>query len=180
MLHDRHTLIIALPYVLNERAAPPASRGLPEVLKSFVTKSRNSPSNSAIIILFQTGNQRLIQYIVGGMAMLFKQKNACQSLSMGSAAQELKKDGQIRLVDVRTEEEYREGHIPGSVNLPLNRITDIPRLVPDKDARVFVYCLSGGRSQVACAQLIRLGYTNVTNIGGISQWPGAVQKGVSA
>ncbi len=112
--------------------------------------------------------------------MFFKPKSAPQALSMGEAAGELQRDPQIRLVDVRTREEYRQGHIPGSQNLPLDQIGEIPQLIPDKDARIFVYCLSGGRSQMAAAQMARMGYMNVANIGGITAWRGQLERGVSA
>ena len=98
------------------------------------------------------------------------------SLPMAKAENELANDPSIRLIDVRTAEEYRQGHIPGSVNIPLNEISDIIRLIPDRDARLFVYCLSGARSQQACARLAQLGYTDVSNIGGITQWRGKTER----
>ena len=95
---------------------------------------------------------------------------------MPEAQTELNKDSSIRLIDVRTPEEYRAAHIPGSVNVPLDRIGDISRAVPDKDARLFVYCLSGARSRSASAALASMGYTDVNNIGGISQWTGRIGR----
>lgn len=151
----------------------------------YVTMSPTSPCQSRII---RSASQqdlkdamwKIVIKIREENHMFFRQKAACQSLSMAQAAQELHRGAAIRLLDVRTQEEYRGGHIPGSVNVPLDRIADALRLIPDKEARVFVYCLSGGRSHMACGQLARLGYTDVTNIGGISQWPGRIEKGVSA
>lgn len=75
------------------------------------------------------------------------------------------------LLDVRTPKEYAQGHLPGSVNLPLDRIQAIEI---DKAAPLFVYCLSGGRSRQACAWLTGQGYT-ATNIGGISGYNGRLE-----
>ena len=80
------------------------------------------------------------------------------------------------LLDVRTAEEYRGGRIPGSVNIPLSSLDRISRQVENKDAPVFVYCQSGARSRQAAAALARMGYTNVTNLGGMTAWRGKVER----
>lgn len=80
------------------------------------------------------------------------------------------------LLDVRTAEEYRSGHIEKSVNLPLDTIDSIENTVKDKNTPVYVYCLSGNRSGRAVAYLKQSGYTNVKNIGGISGYRGKVVK----
>lgn len=79
------------------------------------------------------------------------------------------------LLDVRTPQEFREGHIPGSRNVPLQTIQAAADIVPDKSAPVFVYCLSGARSRQAAGALAQMGYTNVKNIGGISAYTGKVE-----
>lgn len=80
------------------------------------------------------------------------------------------------LLDVRNPDEYAAGHIPGSVNLPLPRIGEAQERFPDKSAPLFVYCLSGGRSSSAVGALREMGYTNLTNIGGIRAWRGEIKK----
>lgn len=79
------------------------------------------------------------------------------------------------LLDVRTEEEYDEGHIPGAINIANEDIgtDEIPEL-PDKDQRILVYCRSGRRSKEASEKLATLGYTQVLEFGGILTWPGEV------
>jgi phage shock protein E len=78
----------------------------------------------------------------------------------------------LYLIDVRTPEEYIEAHIPGSILLPLNKInTGISKLVDDRNARIIVYCRSGARAEKACAALGAMGYTNVSSLGGIVDWP---------
>lgn len=78
------------------------------------------------------------------------------------------------LLDVRTAEEYREGHIPDSKNIPLQRIENITGTAVNKNTPLFVYCYSGSRSNQAVAFLQRMGYSNVTNIGGIAAYTGKV------
>ena len=70
-------------------------------------------------------------------------------------------------IDVRSEEEFKSGHLQGSVNIPHEQIVErIKSVSPDKNAPVNLYCRSGRRAEVALAELKKLGYTNVTNHGG--------------
>lgn len=95
---------------------------------------------------------------------------------MAEAMENIKKDPSIRLVDVRSPEEYRSGHIPGALSLPLDGLDRIAGLIPGKDDTIYAYCASGARSGMAAGMLGRMGYTNVTNIGGIVSYPGALQR----
>ena len=79
------------------------------------------------------------------------------------------------LVDVRTSEEYREGHIPGSINVPLQQIEDINLEVSDVSTPLYVYCRSGVRSRQTTAMLQEMGYEEVHNIGGILDYKGKVE-----
>lgn len=112
--------------------------------------------------------------------MFFNFKKPVSSISMKEAERELASDKSIYLLDVRTGEEFASGHIPGSINLPLDRIAGVVQAIPEKDARIFVYCHSGARSFQACMMMERLGYTDVTNIGGIMQWRGKLERKVGA
>ena len=80
------------------------------------------------------------------------------------------------LLDVRTPQEYREGHIPGSKNLPLQTIDKVDSIVENKDTVLYVYCYSGGRSRQATAMLQHMGYANIQNIGGITAYSGKVER----
>ena len=84
-------------------------------------------------------------------------------------------DGAV-LLDVRTTDEYRQGHIEGSVNLPLDQIAAIGNIVKNKKTPLYVHCLSGARSGQAVSHLRQMGYTNATNIGGISGYRGKVGR----
>lgn len=79
------------------------------------------------------------------------------------------------LLDVRTPEEYRQGHIPGSKNVPLY-VMDQVKEVADLDNPLFVYCHSGARSREAVSMLERMGYQQVKNIGGITAYKGEVER----
>lgn len=87
----------------------------------------------------------------------------------------LSTDGAI-LIDVRTQEEYADGHIEKSKNLPLQDIEQAEHLIKDKNTPLFVHCRSGGRSAQATSILKRMGYTNVNDIGGILSYRGKVVK----
>jgi len=80
------------------------------------------------------------------------------------------------LLDVRTPQEYSEGHIPGSKNVPLQALDKVRSVVENKDTELFVYCYSGARSKQATAMLQHMGYANVTNIGGIAAYHGKVER----
>ena len=80
------------------------------------------------------------------------------------------------LLDVRTPEEYREGHIPGSQNIPLQSLDKTEQVIDNKDTPVFVYCYSGSRSRQAVGFLEKMGYTNVKNIGGFAAYRGKVER----
>ena len=80
------------------------------------------------------------------------------------------------LLDVRTPEEYRSGHIPGSKNIPLQTIDRVGAVAENKDTALYVYCQSGARSRQAAGILKQMGYTNVNNIGGIAAYAGKVER----
>ena len=91
-------------------------------------------------------------------------------------AQEMMKSGDgLVVVDVRTQEEYAEGHIPGAICIPNESIVDArPAELPDLGQTILVYCRSGRRSKEAAQKLADMGYTNVYEFGGIIDWSGEV------
>lgn len=78
------------------------------------------------------------------------------------------------LIDVRTPEEFQEGHIPGSVNVPLDRLESLPF---SAGTTLYVYCHSGARSAQACGRLNMAGY-NTVNIGGLVSYQGVLERAV--
>lgn len=81
------------------------------------------------------------------------------------------------IIDARTQEEYDEGHIPGAILIPEYEIADrAEKELPDKDQLILVYCRSGRRSKIAAEELVKLGYTNVKEFGGIIDWEYEIVK----
>ena len=103
--------------------------------------------------------------------------NGYEKLDQATAYAELQSDQSIQLVDVREPSEFNAGYIEGAQLIPLGTIeTDFEVAIPDKDAKIFVYCRSGNRSAQAAKKLVDLGYTNVFDIGGILDWEYGVVK----
>ena len=81
------------------------------------------------------------------------------------------------IIDARTAEEFAEGHIENAILIPEYEIKDrAEKELPDKDALILVYCRSGRRSKIASEELVKLGYTNVKEFGGIIDWPYEIVK----
>lgn len=81
------------------------------------------------------------------------------------------------ILDVRTDEEYAAGHIPGAILIPHDDIANqAEEALADKDQLILVYCRSGNRSRQAAEVLAELGYTNVVDFGGINDWPYEVER----
>lgn len=98
--------------------------------------------------------------------------NKVPSVNTGTLKKALDEKSDLTLLDVRTAEEYVRGHIKGSINLPLNEIAyNIQKFIPDKNKTIYVYCLSGSRSNQAAGTLSKLGYKNVFNVeSGLLAW----------
>lgn len=105
-----------------------------------------------------------------GFFDLFKQANINEGVEEYRAS-----DGAV-LVDVRTPQEYKGGHVPGSKNIPLDRLEKITSVARDKTTPLFVYCYSGARSRRAVGAFRNMGYENVKNIGGIAAYSGKVAR----
>ena len=105
-----------------------------------------------------------------------EQENNKEAVYMNITAQEAKEimdqeQGYI-ILDVREQDEYDAGHIPGAILIPYTQIEDkADEMLPDKGQLVLVYCRSGRRSKIAAEALVELGYTNIKEFGGILDWP---------
>ena len=78
-------------------------------------------------------------------------------------------------MDVRRQDEYATGHIPGAICIPNESIgSKRPDELPDLGQLILVYCRSGNRSKQAASKLAGMGYTNVVEFGGINTWPGEI------
>jgi len=92
-------------------------------------------------------------------------------------AKEMMDTQKVIILDVREQDEYDSGHIPGAVLLPVGSIDEdtAAEVIPEKDSTVLVYCRSGNRSKTASSALAELGYTNIYEFGGINTWPYATE-----
>ena len=110
--------------------------------------------------------------ILTGCSRASSQQGAYRKISADEASQMMSELKDFILLDVRTEGEYRESHIAGAMLIPNQEINDrAEKELPDKNRVILVYCQSGGRSASAARELIRLGYENVYDFGGINDWP---------
>ena len=107
-----------------------------------------------------------------------RRRATSQGITNARSLRAVMEDDAVRytLVDVRSPDEYRGGHIPTAVNIPHDRIGKKPPKT-GKDSLVVVYCHSGSRSMVARSQLVRLGFTRVANFGRIGKWDGPLVDG---
>ena len=101
------------------------------------------------------------------------QTNTYRQITMDEAVDMMAQETGYIILDVRRPDEFAAGHIPGAINVANESIgtDEIPEL-PDKDQLIMVYCRSGRRSKEAAEKLVKLGYTNIVEFGGILDWKG--------
>ena len=100
-----------------------------------------------------------------------------KQITMSEAVKMMETEKNYIILDVRRADEFAEGHIPGAINVANEVIgtEEIPEL-PDKSQLILVYCRSGRRSKEASEKLVKLGYTNIVEFGGILDWKGEIEK----
>ena len=105
------------------------------------------------------------------------QTNTYRQITMDDAVTMMAQETGYIILDVRRPDEFAAGHIPKAINVPNESIgtAEIPEL-PDKDQLIMVYCRSGRRSKEAAEKLVKLGYTNIVEFGGILDWKGEIEK----
>ena len=109
----------------------------------------------------------------GGTTM----ENTYQQISQGKA-QDMIDTQEVLILDVREQDEFDDGHIPGAVLFPVGTITKdtAAAMIPELDSVVLVYCRSGNRSKTASQTLADLGYTHIYEFGGINTWPYDIEQ----
>ena len=108
----------------------------------------------------------------GGQSVRSSQEESWRSITPEEAKAMMDGEEEVLVVDVRTQEEYDSGHIPGAVLVVNEEIgSEPPKELPDKDQPLLLYCRSGRRSKEAAEKLAQLGYTQVYEFGGIQDWP---------
>ncbi len=108
-----------------------------------------------------------------GSAAQGGENSAYEQITAEEAKTMMDEQEEAVLLDVREQDEYGSGHIPGALLLPVDTIDEksAAEAIPDKDTVVLVYCRSGNRSKTASQTLADLGYTQVYEFGGIQDWP---------
>ena len=104
------------------------------------------------------------------------QTNTYRRITMDEAVTMMAQETGYIILDVRRPDEFAAGHIPNAINVPNESIgtSEIPEL-PDKNQLIMVYCRSGRRSKEASEKLVKLGYTNIVEFGGILDWKGEIE-----
>lgn len=119
----------------------------------------------------------LFALMLAGCAGAGNQTNSYRQISMDEALAMMEQENGYIILDVRTPAEFAEKHIPNAINIPNETIgTDEISALPDKDQLIMVYCRSGRRSKEAAEKLVKLGYTNVVEFGGILDWKGETER----
>ena len=121
--------------------------------------------------------------IMGGVFKMNKKENVIkkdtdiQHVSMNDIVQIMEENENYIILDVRTLEEYTQGHIPNAICIPNETIDEsVVNKLPDKNQMILVYCRSGNRSKQAAEKLKKLGYTNLIEFGGIIDWKCEIEK----
>ena len=105
------------------------------------------------------------------------EKAMYEQITSGEAKKIMDSGEDFVLLDVREQDEFDAGHIPGAILIPYNEIENkAEEMLPDKDKQVLVYCRSGRRSKIAAESLAKLGYSNIKEFGGIIDWNYEVEK----
>ena len=101
-----------------------------------------------------------------------------RQVTMEEAVEMMAQEQDHQILDVRTWEEYKQGHIPGAICIPNETIgTELLPQLPDQNQLILVYCRSGNRSKQASEKLAKLGYSNIVEFGGINSWTGETVSG---
>ena len=126
-----------------------------------------------VLLLFLPAGCGRKDKVTDGEGML----NSYHQITQAEAKEMMKKEDGHVIVDVRRQDEYDTGHIPGAILIPNESIgTEKPEELPDLDQIILVYCRSGNRSRQAAQKLFDMGYTHIYDFGGINTWDGEIVK----
>lgn len=121
--------------------------------------------------------------IIGVVCIMNRKKRNIENeviikhISMNDIVQIMEENENYIILDVRTQAEYNQGHIPNAICIPNETIDEnVVNKLPDKNQMILVYCRSGNRSKQAAEKLKKLGYTNLIEFGGIIDWKGKIER----
>ena len=119
----------------------------------------------------------LIVLLLTGCAVSTDKDVTYKQITISEAVEMMEIESDYIILDVRRPDEFATGHIPNAINIPNESIgTDEISELPYKDQLILVYCRSGNRSKQASQKLVKLGYSNVVEFGGINDWKGEIEK----
>ena len=125
--------------------------------------------------LYALKRRKRLENELSNDCLLYTSAGGYRQVAMEEAVELMEREENYVILDVRTEQEYAAGHIPGAVVIPNESIgTEEIAQLEDKDQLILVYCRSGNRSKQAAEKLAQLGYTNIVEFGGINSWPGDI------
>ena len=119
----------------------------------------------------------IMLFVLSGCASVKEEQNKAgyKQISQEEAKEMMSRDDGHVIVDVRRQDEYDAGHIPGAILIPNESIGHgAPEALPDYDQVILIYCRSGNRSKQASEKLAAMGYTNIYEFGGINTWTGEI------
>ena len=116
-------------------------------------------------------------FILNGKKANYEEGQSAKYVSMNEIVKIMEENKNYIILDVRTFEEYNEGHIPNAICIPNETIDkNVVEKLPNKEQLILIYCRSGNRSKQATEKLLNLGYTNLVEFGGIIDWKGKIEK----
>ena len=121
----------------------------------------------------------IMLFVLSGCSSVKEEQNKAgyKQISQEEAKEMMGRDDGHVIVDVRRQDEYDAGHIPGAILIPNESIGHgAPEALPDYDQVILIYCRSGNRSKQASEKLAAMGYTNIYEFGGINTWTGEIVK----
>ncbi len=119
----------------------------------------------------------IMLFVLSGCSSVKEEQNKAgyKQISQEEAKEMMGRDDGHVIVDVRRQDEYDAGHIPGAILIPNESIGHgAPEALPDYDQIILIYCRSGNRSKQASEKLAAMGYTNIYEFGGINTWTGEI------
>ena len=120
----------------------------------------------------------LLVLVLTGCSSKLKQASGDYKKLSAKEAKEIIDAEEVIILDVRTPQEYKDGHIEGALLIPDYELAELAdSKLPDKDEKILIYCRSGNRSKTAAKRLTKMGYTNIYDFGGINSWTYDTVKG---
>lgn len=154
-----------MPYEVNAMH----SSGEPKVIENNIRKAGMSAFRLSLALTALLALALIMTGCAGGASF--------EQISQDEARQIMETTDDYIIVDVRRADEFAEGHIPGAVNVPNETIEEeAGAALPNKEQTLLLYCRTGNRSKQAAQKLADLGYSNVYEFGGISEWTGDIEK----